>query len=133
MENLDLNPIHNLMTDQINKLEKLIWKKYEVYLAEIAPKQKFVRVIKRTFESKNPKFTKRNLKNEIIKIVPISIDIPIEDFVVNKSHFDSSAFQSDDRFFTTSITSKRYSPSICKQLCDEALNGYNTTPCAVGF
>lgn len=107
--------------------------KYERYRAEIAPKQKVIRVIKETFDSKNPKFKKKNRIMEIVKTIPIDIEIPMEEYEATKEHFDSTAFQSDDRFFTTTTKGTRFSVSVCKELCQKALEGYNQEPVIISI
>ena len=102
--------------------------RYERYRAEIAPKQKVIRIIKETFDSKNPKFKKKNKVMEVVKTITIDTEIPIEEYESVTNHFDSSAFQSDDRFFSTTTKGTRYSISVCKELCQKALEGYNQEP-----
>lgn len=103
-------------------------KKWMKYQAEVCPKQKIIKVKKIIYNSNNPNYNKRNVVVTIEKEIPITIDIPLEEYEVTIEHFDSSAFQSDDRFFSTTEIHKRHNLEIINKLKIEALIGYNTEP-----
>ena len=98
------------------------WIKYE---AIVCPAQKVIKVNKITFDSNNPKYVKKNRVVTLEKEIPLAIDIPLEEYETTIEHFDSSAFQSDDRFFSTTQIGKRYNLEIMNKLRLEALKGYN--------
>lgn len=103
-------------------------KKWCKYYADVIPSKGVTRVMKAVFDSRNPRYKKKNFVRTIEKEVPIEVEIPLVDVVVTKQVFDSRAMQSDDRFFETSRTVKRYDPELIKKEAEKALIGYNTEP-----
>ena len=101
--------------------------KYYLYKAEIAPKQGFIRIIKQIKEGNNINYLKL-ISKEVIRQIPINIEIPMEEYIQEKSHFDNKALQMDDRFFTSEQKIIRYNIHICNNLIKNALIGYNTHP-----
>ena len=101
--------------------------RYYKHVVEIAPKQGWIRVYKIYLKGNNPNRLKFESK-ELVKELPIQINIPMEDYEVNVEHFDNKAFQMDDRVFTTKIIVKRYNKSICDELCKLAIGDLNTEP-----
>jgi hypothetical protein len=71
---------------------------------------------------------KKNLKVDTVLIKKIETEIPFEFIDIDTEHFDSKAFQSDDRFFSTKKTIKRYSQDAINTEMQKALIGFNTTP-----
>jgi hypothetical protein len=105
--------------------EKVL-EKYERYIAIAAPKKGHIRVIRQTYFQRGRK--KKHLRHELIKTVPITIEVPAEYFETEVTHFDNSAIQSSDRLWTETVKGKRYSQQVLKQLCDDALIGYEKGP-----
>lgn len=101
--------------------------KYYLYKAEIAPKQGFIRIVKLIKEGNNIRFLK-TIGKEFVKQIPITVEIPLEEYTSTIGHFDNKALQMDDRFFTSEIKGIRYNPEFCNNLIKEALKEYNTNP-----
>lgn len=101
--------------------------RYYLHKAVIYHKEKVVRVIKVIKEGNNPRFLKQ-VSERPVKTIPLDREIPMEVFKVTYTRFDGSAIQSDDRFFERERTAKRYSPEVCKEIMEKALEGYNTEP-----
>lgn len=98
---------------------------YYKHITEIAPKQGWLKVYKVFYKGNNINHLKFQ-KKELVKEIPIQIDIPLESYEISISHFDRGGLQSDDRFFTTTSIGKRYNKSICDELCKLALGDLNT-------
>jgi hypothetical protein len=105
-------------------------KKWKRHYANIDPNKKRIDIIQQTYESNNSKgkFRKHRLQTEVVAVIPITIDIPIYEYETEVHHFDSTAFQSDDRQFSTIQKYKAHDKNICAELCIEALKGFNTEP-----
>ncbi len=104
--------------------------KWTRYYADVVPSKGLIRIKKQVWDSNNSKglFKKKNLVVTTVKEVPLPEKIPIEEVEIEVEHFDNTAFQSDDRFFTTTQKVKRYNPDAMKIAAEKALAGYNTTP-----
>lgn len=98
------------------------------YIAQVAPKQKIIRIKKITFKSNNPKYMGRTSTSELIDTISFTEDIPMEEYTTEKQHFDSTAFQTDDRFFSTTIKGTRHSIAAIKKLQEKALSKYPKEP-----
>lgn len=100
------------------------------HYADVQPTKGVVLVMRQVYESNNPKgyFKKKNLKVDTVLIKKIETEIPFEFIDIDTEHFDSKAFQSDDRFFSTKKTIKRYSQDAINTEMQKALIGFNTTP-----
>lgn len=101
--------------------------RYYKHVAEIAPKQGWIKVYKHILKGNNPRFLKFESK-ELVKKLPLQTNIPMEEYEVTVEHFDNKAFQMDDRFFTTKTIAKRYNKSICNELCKLAIGDLNIEP-----
>ena len=92
------------------------------YIAEVCPKQKIIRIKKITYNSNNPRYMGKKSKSELANTITFTEDIPMEEYTTYKEHFDSTAFQSDDRFFSTEIKGTRHSIEAIKKLQEMALS-----------
>lgn len=101
--------------------------RYYRYKAEILTKKKLINVYKLILQGNNIKYLK-TIERHFMFAKTIDIDIPLEEYEVTRNHSDFTAFQSDDRFWSTTETHKRPNLEICRNLIKEALSGYNTEP-----
>ena len=111
------------------KKEKQKWFKY---IVEVAPAQRFIRIVRVFLEGNNIEHLSTLRKREEVMKYPLhpDIQIPKEKIVVSRNHFDSKAFQQDDRFFSTESEQWIYSPSVIEKIkADElAYHNYNNHP-----
>lgn len=114
--------------NEINKRNEAKIKRWVKHYANIAPKKGYIDIVEMTFESRNPKFKKKRISTRVVKTVPITVEIPIYEYESEVHHFDSTAFQSDDRQFSTIEKYKAYDKALCVKLCAAALIGFNTEP-----
>jgi len=103
-------------------------KKWVKYHADVYPKIGIIRIWKTVYEAKNPRFHRKNVVKTIEKEMPIIIDIPLEEYEVSVGHFDSTAWQNDDRFYSTTVKRKRYSLELVAQEIERAMIEYNKNP-----
>lgn len=100
------------------KKEKLKWIKY---VAEIAPAQGFIRIVRVFLEGNNIQHLSTLRKREEVMKYPLTVQIPKEKITVSRNHFDSKAIQQDDRFFSTESEQWIYSPSVIEKIKAEEL------------
>jgi len=100
------------------------------HYADVVPSKGIVRVMQQLYESNNPKglHRKKKLKVSCIEEVKMQTVIPMEEIEVSISHFDSTAWNNDDREFCTTKKVKRYNPELMRIEGAKALAGYNTEP-----
>lgn len=105
-------------------------KKWKRHYANICPSKRYIDIVEQTYESNNKtgKFKKHRLQTNVVARIPITVDIPIYEYETEVHHFDSTAFQSDDREFSTIQKHKSYDKVLCAKLCQEALIDFNTEP-----
>ncbi len=98
------------------------------HYTDVHLRDKVIRVMRVTYNAKQPHHKKKNRQLELVKVVPIVVDIPFEEVMIKKEFFDSRAIQSSDRFYTEEVLIKRPSVSFIRGLSDQALEGFNTEP-----
>lgn len=105
-------------------------KKWKRHYANIAPSKGYIDIIEQTYESNNSKgrFRKKRIQTRVVEKIPITVEIPITEYETKVHYFDSTAFQSDDREFSTIEKHKSYDKMMCVKLCQKALENYNTEP-----
>lgn len=103
-------------------------KKWIRHFANIRPKKGIVEVIEQIYEGENSRSKCSKLQSRIVKTIPITIEIPLKEYESTKEHFDSTAFQSSDREYSTTVKYLAPDKEICKKLKNEALVGLNVGP-----
>ncbi len=103
-------------------------KTWIAYYARVSCKRKVVEVVEKVWQNNKPQFKKKRRQEKIVKTVPITIEIPMEEYTSIVDRFDNTAMQSDDRFYTVERKGIRPNKEIINMLSKDALKGYNTAP-----